>query len=133
MADVLVDTSVWIEFFRKHEPWHEVVRELIDAEQVCCVGLVLAELMQGAKSEKELAVLADFPQTFPFLPESVELWAKAGRLSFTLRRKGVTIGLGDCFLAEAAKAAGVRIATLDAHFNLLQDDIAIDLLPVPNP
>jgi len=27
---ILVDTSVWIEFFKKKEPWHRVVSGLID-------------------------------------------------------------------------------------------------------
>ncbi len=131
MDKVLVDTSVWIEFFRKHEPFHEMVRELIDSEQVCCTGLILAELMQGAKTKKELAILDDFPHTFPFLPENVELWSKAGRLSFTLRRQGTTVGLGDCFIAVSAKKTGVSIATLDTHFDLLRNALSIVILPIP--
>jgi len=127
---VLIDTSVWIEFFRKHEPCHAVVTELIDGERVYCVGLVLAELMQGAKSEKELEVLASFPSVFDFLPETPELWSEAGRLAFTLRRRGTTIGLADCYLAVAAVTAGVRIATLDGHFDILREVTAFDLYPV---
>ena len=86
MANVLVDTSVWIEFFRKHEPYYGMVSRLIDDERVCCCGIILAELMQGAKSDKELTVLEDFPRVFPFIPESSQLWAEAGKLSFRLRR-----------------------------------------------
>jgi len=130
---VLIDTSVWVEFFRGHEPCREVVRELIDSESVCCTGLILAELMQGAKTEKELAVLNDFPQTFPFLPDRVELWIKAGQLAFTLRRQGTTVGLGDCFIAVSAAEAGASIATLDTHFSLLRNNIAIELLSFPSP
>ncbi|WP_243689476.1 PIN domain-containing protein [Geotalea toluenoxydans] len=93
--------------------------------------IILAELMQGAKSDKELAVLADFPHVFEFLPETPELWAAAGRLSFDLRRKGQTIGLADCFIAAAAAQAGVPLATLDAHFEIVKKAAKISLYPIP--
>jgi predicted nucleic acid-binding protein len=119
LARVLVDTSVWIEFFRKREPYLSAVARLIDEERVGSTGIILAELMQGAKSEKELAVLADFPLVFSFIPETVQLWADAGRLAFNLRRKGITIGLSDCFIAVAAASAHIQVATLDSHFDEL--------------
>lgn len=130
MARVLVDTSVWIEFFRKHEPYHGIVTRLIDNEQVCCTGIILAELMQGAKLEKELAVLGDFLQVFEFIPETPELWAEAGHLSFNLRRKGLTVGLADCFIAVAASQACVPLATLDGHFEVLKKPAKISLYPL---
>lgn len=130
MARVLVDTSVWIEFFRKHEPFYGIVSRLIDEEQVCCTGIILAELMQGARSEKELAVLGDFPQVFTFIPETPQLWADAGRLSFQLRRKGLTIGLSDCFIAVSAASVRAPVATLDSHFEALCKPAKITLFSV---
>ena len=127
MARVLVDTSVWIEFFRKHEPYHSVVTRLIDEEQVVCCGIILAELMQGAKSDKVLTVLADFLQVFTFIPETAELWVAAGKLSFQLRRKGITIGLSDCYIAVAAASARHQVATLDSHFEALCKPAKISL------
>ena len=103
---------------------------LIDEERVCCVGLILAELMQGAKSEKELSVLGDFPHVFPFLPETPQLWEDAGRLSFAMRRKGLTIGLADCFIAKAAAAGRAQLATLDSHFDALRKPAKITLFPL---
>lgn len=127
MARVLVDTSVWIEFFRRHEPYFGIVERLIDDEQVCSTGIILGELLQGAKSEKELSVLADFPQVFSFIPETHQLWANAGRLAFNLRRKGITIGLSDCYIAVAAASASVQVATLDSHFDALCKPAGITL------
>ena len=45
------------------------------------VGIIVAELMQGAKSEKELSVLRDFVHVFPFIPDSLQIWQAAGELS----------------------------------------------------
>jgi predicted nucleic acid-binding protein len=129
LVKILVDTSVWIEFFRKHEPYHSVVTRLIDDEQVFCCGIILAELMQGAKSDKEQGILDDFPHVFPFIPETTQLRAAAGKLAFQLRRKGVTVGLSDCFIAVAAASVNAQVATLDSHFQVLGKPAKISLYP----
>lgn len=116
---VLVDTSVWIEFFRKKEPYYRVVSELMDDDRICCLGIVLAELLQGAKSEKELSTLKEFLHVFDFLPETAALWETAGELSFSLQRKGRTAGLSDCYIAVAAQSARVAIYSLDRHFSVI--------------
>lgn len=130
MDKVLVDTSAWIEFFRKKEPWYSAISGLMDDKRVCCSGIVLAELIQGAKSEKELEVLRDFRHVFEFLDESVDLWQAAGELSNSLQRKGKSIGLSDCYLAAAAKAHKVKISTLDKHFNVIKTTFGIVLYEV---
>jgi hypothetical protein len=127
LARVLVDSSIWIEFFRRNEPYHGIVSQLMDDEQIVCCGVILAELMQGAKSDKELAVLEDFLQIFTFIHETPELWAAAGKLSHKQRRKGVTVGLSDCFIAVAAASANVPLATLDSHFEVLRKPAGISI------
>lgn len=124
---VLVDTSAWIDFFRKVEPCYSVVLQLLTDERVCSTGLIVAELMQGAKSERELATLRDFVHVFEFIPESPRVWLSAGELSFRLRRKGKTIGLSDCFIAAAAQEANAEILTLDVHFELIKSEAKIRL------
>jgi predicted nucleic acid-binding protein len=130
LARVLVDSSVWIEFFRKNEPYHAIVSQLMNDEQIVCCGVILAGLMQGAKSDKELAVLEDFLQIFTFIHETPELWAAAGKLSHKLRRKGVTVGLSDCFIAVAAASVKVPLATRDSHFDVLCKPAGISLFPM---
>jgi predicted nucleic acid-binding protein len=124
---VLVDTSVWIEFFRKKEPYYSAVSDLMEREKVCCIGIVLAELLQGAKSEKELGTIRDFLHVFDFLPEASEKWASAGELSCALRRKGKSAGLSDCYIASIAQSAEVRLFTLDKHFIAIGKQIGLEL------
>ena len=50
---VLVDSSVWIAYFRKGESSFAAVNDLADKGRVCLVGLILAEFLQGCKSKKE--------------------------------------------------------------------------------
>lgn len=120
MDKVLADTSAWIEFFRKREPWHGVVATLMDDRRLCCMGIILAELIQGAKSDAERDVLRDFVHVFEFLPDTVDHWRQAGELSRAFRKKGKSIGLADCHIAVTAAVGNVKLLTLDKHFEVLK-------------
>ena len=124
---ILIDTSVWIEFFKKQEPFFGAVQNLIEEDNACCVGLIYAELLQGAKSEKELSTIKEFIHIFDFVPESDAIWEKAGLLSQTLRRKGKSIGLADCFIAASAASYGAGLFTLDKHFSTIQKSMDLTL------
>jgi predicted nucleic acid-binding protein len=125
---VLVDTSVWIDFFRKNDPAYSKVLKLIDEDRVCCMGIILAELIRGAKSKEEIKALKDFSYVFSFLEESAKLWEKAGELSFSLKKSGKRIGLSDCYIAIAANRGKAAILTLDDHFNTIKEQMDIVLI-----
>ncbi|MCL4479794.1 MAG: PIN domain-containing protein [Deltaproteobacteria bacterium] len=125
---VLVDTSAWIEFFRKQDPYYTTISDWMDEDTICCTGLIVAELLQGVKTEKEFGAIKDFLQVFDFLKEHKELWEKAGELSFNLGRKGYTIGLSDCYIAAAALENDAWILTLDKHFHLIKNAVDIHLV-----
>jgi hypothetical protein len=46
---VIIDTSVWIEFFKANPLYFDTCLELIDHAQIFSLKLVFAELMQRAK------------------------------------------------------------------------------------
>ena len=126
-SSVLIDTSVWIDYFRKKENVYQRVNELIDAGRVCCLKMIIAELIQGCKSEKEIQIMRDLAHVLPLLAESPDSWEKAGILSFQLRKAGKRIGLGDCYIATVAKENDATIYTFDRHFKEIQgcEDIAL--------
>lgn len=124
---VLVDTSAWIEFFRKKAPYHKIVLELMDSNRICCTGIVLAELIQGAKSQREVDVLKECLYVFDFLPDATELWEKAGALSYALRQKGKTTGLSDCYISVMIHANKVQLLTLDKHFEIIGKEFELNL------
>lgn len=127
LGRVLVDTSVWIEYFRKKEPSYSQVLSLMDEGRICCIGIIIGELLQGAKSEKELSVLRDFIHVFEFLPEDVRLWDKAGELSYRLRKAGKSAGLADCFIATTASINGAELLTIDRHFKVIREESGLKL------
>ena len=55
---VLIDTSYWIEYFNR--PGTEratVVEALIGDDRVALTGMILAELLQGTRTEEEFSKL----------------------------------------------------------------------------
>jgi predicted nucleic acid-binding protein len=128
---VLIDTSVWIAYFHARAPAGvlEKVDELLSDGNFLFPKIVLAELIQGAHSEKNLDVLREFVEAFTIIGESADTWLEAGRLSFTLKKKGKTINLSDCYIAILAKEHKCSILTLDKHFKEIQKEAGLEILP----
>lgn len=119
-ARIIVDTSIWITFFRY--PLSQEKKEidlLIDNDQAYLVGIVLSELLQGTKSKKELCLLRSKIDVLPFLETTYGIWSKAGIISYSLKRKGITIPLSDCLIAAIAVKNNCQIYSLDPHFQHL--------------
>ena len=108
---VLIDTPVWLKYFRKEEPAFQMVNALMDTGRVCCLDLVVAELLANAEDEKEMGVFQDFTRVFPVLRESSGVWVEAARLAFQLRQKKRSLSLRDCYVAVMARAHGVLLYT----------------------
>jgi predicted nucleic acid-binding protein len=126
---VLVDTSVWISYFREGSPViSEKVDRLLAGAEVCVPKIVLAELIQGAKSEREISTIEDFFDAFAILDESQDTWMRAGKLSRKLKSRGKSIHLLDCYVAVIAQENACAILTLDDHFKEIQKVMPLDLI-----
>ncbi|HYB20964.1 MAG TPA: PIN domain-containing protein [Thermodesulfobacteriota bacterium] len=108
---VLVDTSVWQDYFQKEERTFEEVNALMDTGRVCCLDLIAGELFYAARTEEEMKVLQDFTRIFPVLRESPGAWMEAARLAFQLRQRGKKLPLRDCYVAIMAQAHGALLYT----------------------
>ena len=100
-ADVLVDTSVWIEYFnRPGSQFGESVVQILKKGKVVCTGIVLTELLQGAKIKREFDAILEGLLVLPYLETTLKTWIEAGRMSYSLRRKGITIPTTDLIIAS---------------------------------
>jgi len=117
MNRVLADTSIWVEYFNR--PKSEYARrlaEFLEIEVVYITGIILAELLQGAKTHAEFNLLRNNLKVLPLLKETDKTWEKVGKLSFDLQRKGIVIPLSDCLIAVLAQENNCQVFTLDNHF-----------------
>lgn len=113
---VVADTSALIAFFKGAEPVAGAVERLIIEKRLCTTGIIIAELLQGVKTAKEEDHIADCLSALPSVELTTELWVKAGRLSWSLRRTGVCLPLTDVAIAAAAIEHNLSLLTLDNHF-----------------
>ncbi len=126
---VLVDTSVWIKYFRdKSAGLSEKVDEILSKHEVYVPKIVIAELIQGSKSEREISVIEDFVDAFNIIDQGEDTWIKAGRLSYNLKKKGKTVNLTDCYIAVIAEEYDCHIFSLDEHFKDIQKSVGIQLM-----
>lgn len=128
---VLIDTSVWIDYFQNaSSSLSKKMDEFLSHKEIFVPKVVVAELIQGAKSEKEIGVIKQFLEAFNVIGEGGETWIKTGKLSYDLKKKGRTINLTDCYIAVTAKENNCAVLTLDKHFKEIQKHEGLRLIEV---
>ena len=114
---VIVDTSVWVQFLRSlGSVEHLELDRLLAQGEVVMVGAVLAEVLQGTRSQGELEGLHERLTALPYLGETQETWATVGELSYQLRQRGEAVALLDLLIAALALERGHEVYTSDEHF-----------------
>ena len=114
---VIADTSVLVSFFRGKREYVEEVTRLLQENRLVITGLVIAELLQGMKGIKEEEKISDLLTGISTRELTTDLWIKAGKMSLSLRRKGINLPLTDIAIATLAIEYQFSLFTLDKHFN----------------
>ena len=118
-GDVLVDTGVWINFLRKNSEGGGALDGLIRTGRVVAAGIIILELVQGARSDKDKARIAGLLSALDYVEMSQDLWESAGTLSRSLKETGLNLPLSDVLLAAIALKHGLSLFTLDRHFDAI--------------
>jgi predicted nucleic acid-binding protein len=118
---IIVDTSIWIEFFKANEPYFTQLKDLLDTSRVLAVECIFAELLQGARTERERSIIKDYWINLPKHDET-DLLIEAGILSSENKWISKGIGLIDSVILFIARKTSSRIWTLDRKLNSILDD-----------
>lgn len=114
---IVVDTSVWIEYLRTPDSEHgRALDSLLGRKEALLTGVVIAEVVQGVRSDQQRTAVADYLLRLPYGDLSKEGWLQAGELAYQMRRQGQTPGLADLAIAAVAIEGGHELYTLDAGF-----------------
>jgi len=115
--EYFVDTSVWIPYFREGGSERgDLIDELIDDNRVHINGIVLAELMTGARGPAELDSLTSALAGLKFVADGRESFESAGRNGFALKKKGISVPLSDIIIATACIDHGLILIEEDKHY-----------------
>lgn len=117
---MLVDTSVWIDYFNGH-PSPEadrLARAIGDNEPILLCGIVITEILLGLRSDTEAARIAELLDAFELTPEPDRTdYREAANLYRRCRAQGHTIrSTIDCLIAQACIRHGHDLLTKDRDF-----------------
>lgn len=119
---VLVDTTVWIDFFAGQMLTHiETFESLLEQEEdICICGMILTEVLQGIRKETEFQKTKNLFNSLIFLPMSYSTFLQSAKIYRKLGQKGIIIRKSiDCMIASVA---------LENNSSLLHNDK--DFLPI---
>jgi hypothetical protein len=117
---ILVDTSVWIDFFNGHRSAHadRLAAAIDGGEAIALPGLVITEVLLGLRSDAKADRILQLLDAFGPGPEPTRAdHVAAARLYRTCRSKGVTIrSTIDCLIAQLCLRDGLSLLTRDRDF-----------------
>ena len=118
---VLVDTSVWIEFFKANSSVSNNLELLLIEDSVEICGVVLFELLQGIKSGSEKLKIKEILLNLPYVEINKNMWQKSAEISLNIKKKGYTIPFSDILIGTLAIENNFSVFTLDKHFELIPE------------
>lgn len=126
---VLVDTSVWVEFFRRPDSEHAMrLDALLDVDACALCGPVYAELISGARNAEERDGLRELLAALPTLDAPEDVWDQVGEVRHALARRGRQASLVDVLIAVIAASNAVPVYTLDADFDAIAAEAGAELI-----
>lgn len=117
---VLVDTSVWVETFRK--PARVSLEKVVDFDAVVTCLPVIQEVLQGFQDERALALAREAMHALPIVESPIrrEVFDEAVDLYRAARRAGFPVRSGvDCLIAACALRHGFEVLHLDRDYDTL--------------
>jgi hypothetical protein len=122
---VLVDTSIWIDYFRGGNDSAQM-DFLIDENLLVTNDLILTELIPFLKVGNETKII-DLLQNINKLEISIN-WNEIIDYQYKCLKNGLNgVGIPDLIIAQNAKQNGCNIYALDNHFNLMKDIISLQI------
>jgi predicted nucleic acid-binding protein len=119
---VIVDTSVWIDFFAgKHTKITDNLFKFIeDSEDICTCGLIITEVLQGIRSDKEYDRVKNILSGLIYLPITKAMFIHAASIYRLIRKSGKTIRSPiDCIIGAICLEHEVILLQNDKDFNII--------------
>ena len=122
---VLVDTSVWVEYFRSGNN-SEKLDFLIDENLIITNDLILAELIPFLRVRNQRK-LTNLLLNINRLNLSIN-WGQIIEYQYKCLKNGLNgVGIPDLIIVQNAKQNDCEIYSLDNHFSLMKDILTLKI------
>lgn len=116
MTEVVVDTTVFVDFFRGRDD--RVFKQLLLNNQILLSRYVRLELLQGVR-RSEVYILESVLGGLKTVATPIGLFEETEKLLKSIRGSGLTVGIVDLLIAGEARLFGYPIYSLDRVFSKL--------------
>lgn len=128
---ILVDSSVWIDFFRGVDTSGALtLREILRQDEVLVGDLILVEVLQGFRDEREAMVAAELLDRFDQVAVvDADIAKQAASYYRQLRRQGITVKKTiDLLIATRCIDKGWWLLHNDRDFEPLRQHLGLRVL-----
>lgn len=127
MNNILIDTSIWIEYFRgSGNIKSDIINNLIDNNQICTNNLILSELIPPLKLKKELKLI-DILITIRNIPINI-IWEDIINYQIINLKNGINnVGIPDIIIMQNVINNNLELFSLDKHFQLMNKFIKFNI------
>lgn len=123
--EVLVDTSIWIDYFKAGGSSNDL-DYLIDENLIVTNDIVLAELVPYLKIKRQTKVIKILHEVNK-APLSIH-WEEIIEYQVKCLKGGANgVGIPDLIIAQNAKQNSCKVYSLDKHFRLLNQVLKVKL------
>ena len=123
----LIDSSAWIEYLRPKgsAKVKARVRDLLQKEEAASCGVIIVEILRGARNEKDFASLYQSLTSLPMIPIDDSVIERAAKWGFILDKKGKIVSTTDLIIASAAYGKA-KLLHIDSDFVLISSEVDLD-------
>jgi predicted nucleic acid-binding protein len=128
---ILVDSSVWINYFNGSRTWQtDLLDESLSHVPIIIGDLILTEVLQGFRSNKDFNAAKSHLDALPFMQiGGYEVALKSAQNYRSLRKKGVTVRKTiDVIIATFCIIEGLKLLHDDRDFDPMVSHLALQEL-----
>jgi predicted nucleic acid-binding protein len=125
---VLVDSSVWIAFFKGTEEG-KLLFPLLDSNAACINDLILAELVPSLMHKKEI-ILVGLLRSIERIKIEID-WDEIIHLQTINLKNGINkVGVPDLIIAQNASQHKLRLFSFDKHFEMMKKHVGLKMFEI---
>ena len=125
----LVDTSVWIDYFRGTETSQtDWLDERIETDRLATLDLIISECLQGVSTDREAGLLLRELRKLSVFETNLNLAIESAKNFRGLRSRGYTVRTIDSLIATFCIQAGIPLLHRDRDFGPFQAHLGLKVI-----
>lgn len=122
---ILIDSSVWIEYFRTGKP--EKLDRIIEEDLACINELILTELAPSLMMKNETDIIEGL-QSIETIPMNID-WDIVRDYQLMNLQNGINkVGIPDLIILQQVIDQKITLFSFDKHFKLMQNHLTFDMI-----